>query len=335
MWRETTQHERNRRMFHEEFDGFLPDAVFDFHVHLMNRGVIPGGKTYSCAGHALTHYDMDDLLHDLPAVYPGRHTGAVCFGFPNVRYVHAANNAYVARVCDRERFFPFRLIDPHEPDHAAVRDDIVRNRFSGVKPYPGYARTKDINDVEIHDMLPPWVMEIANDMGLIVMLHIPRKQRLADPLNQRQIVELCTLYPRAKIVLAHVGRAYYLKNVLGNLDRLKTLPNLYYDLAMVSNWEVLEHVFATVPRGRILYGTDTPIALAPGTSVEINDQYTYVTPVPWELSIHDVHHKLVFTSFLYEGLRAIRKAVTRLSLDDRFVRDVFYENAISLLTTAP
>src|SRR5581483_9959331 len=110
------------------------------------------------------------------------------------------------------------------------------------------------------------------------MLHIPRRARLADPLNQRQIVELCTRYPRARIVLAHIGRAYYYKNVVGHLDALRDLPNLYYDLAMVNHWEVMEYAFQKLDQHKILYGSDIPIALAPGKSVEINDQYTYVTP---------------------------------------------------------
>jgi len=58
------------------------------------------------------------------------------------------------------------------------------------------------NLVEIHEMLPEGIMGIADELGLMVMLHIPRKQRLADPVNQRQLIELCSAWPNAKIVLA-------------------------------------------------------------------------------------------------------------------------------------
>ena len=92
-----------------------------------------------------------------------------------------------------------------------------------------------------------------------------------------------------------------------------------------------EHLFLTVPSDRVLYSTDIPIALAPGKSVEINDQYTYVTPVPWELSITDAHRKLVFTSFLYEELRAIRRVIERAGLDRGFVQGFFHANGMRLL----
>lgn len=331
MWRQTTEQEANRRIFAEEFDVWLPRRILDFHVHVFNRGVVPDDAPYSCGGHPVTQYDLDDLKRDLDHVYPKRETYAVCFGMPVVGYDSALNNRYIGEVCDNHRFFGLRLLDLQVDTPEALSRDLGSGRFVGVKPYPDYVRKADVNTVEIPEMLPDWVMGPVNEHGLLVMLHIPRKARLADPLNQRQIVELCTRYPNAKIVLAHIGRAYFLKNVLGNLETLKGIPNLYYDLAMVNHWEVMEHLFSTVDPGKVLYGTDIPIALAPGKSVEINDQYTYVTPAPWSLSISDDHGKLQFTGFLYEELRAIQKAVKRLELSGGFVDDLFFGNGMRLL----
>ncbi|MEW6235031.1 MAG: amidohydrolase family protein [Candidatus Omnitrophota bacterium] len=330
MWRETTKHERNRIIFKEEFDAFLPPVILDFHVHVFNEGVVPAEEPYSCGGHPIGRYDLADLEHDLSEIYPGRRTLAVCFGFPHVKYDRQRNNAYLAEQCDNRRFFPFRLFDPLEDAPELLRRDLENGRFRGLKPYLDYVRKPNLNDVEIPEMLPDWAMEIADELGLIVMLHIPRKARLADPLNQRQVIELCVKYPRARIVLAHIGRAYYLKNIVGQLHNLKDIPNLYFDLAMLNHWEVMEYLFQNVSPEKILYGTDIPIALAPGKSVEINDQYTYVTPVPWELSISDDHRKLVFTSFLYEELRAIKKAVERSGLGRDFVEGLFYGNGMKV-----
>ncbi len=334
MWRETTKHERNRKIFEEEFETFLPGRILDFHVHVMNAGVAREGAPLSCAGHPIGRYDLKDLEQDLREMYPGRETAAVCFGFPDVRYDRDANNSYLAEACDRRRFFPFRLFDPVQDTPETLKKELAYGHFLGIKPYPEYVRKADINTVEIPEMLPGWAMKMVNDMGLIVMLHIPRKGRLADALNQRQLVELCERYPKAKIVMAHVGRAYFIKNVVRQLDRLRELPNLYVDLAMLNHWEVLEYLFGHFPADRILYGTDIPIGLAPGKSVEINNGYTYVTPVPWALSISDDHGKIVFTSFLYEELRAIKKAVERLGLSRQFVEDLFWNNGVALLEQA-
>ena len=50
MWRETTKHERNLKIFREELDDFLPGKILDFHVHVLNRGVMPEGEEFSCGG---------------------------------------------------------------------------------------------------------------------------------------------------------------------------------------------------------------------------------------------------------------------------------------------
>jgi hypothetical protein len=330
LWRETTKQDRNLTIWREELDDFVPTRVLDFHVHVFNAATLPTGQAFPCGGHPVTEYEFADLREDLEEVYPGRQTLAVCFGMPFAEYDRAENNRYVAAGCDGKTLFALRLVDPAEAP-AAVRRDVIEHGFFGFKPYPNYVRKADHNLIEIHDMLPAGIMQIADESGLLVMLHIPRTGRLADPVNQRQIAELCTRWPRAKIILAHIGRAYYLKNIAGNLERLRDLPNLYFDLAMLNHWEVIEYLFRTVPHDRVLYGTDVPIALAPGKSVEINDQYAYLTPVPWELSICDDRGKLIFTSFLYEELRAIKKAVQRLGLPRSFVEDLFFNNGMRLL----
>jgi hypothetical protein len=207
----------------------------------------------------------------------------------------------------------------------------VSGKFLGVKPYLNYVTGKPVDEIEIHDMLPAPIMEVINGLELMVMLHIPRKGRLADPVNQRQIVELAGTYTKAKIILAHIGRAYYLSNVVGQLDRIGKLENVYCDTAMVNHWEVLEYLFENFDSKRILYATDLPIAVCGGKSIEINDQYTYVTSKPWHLSISDDHEKIVFTSFIYEQVRAIKKAVGRVGLKESFLEDLFFNNGYEIL----
>lgn len=332
-WKEDTRHERNLKIWREELDAFVPEKVLDFHVHVFAEGVIPEGQNWGPIGHPLNTYDYDDLAADLPLIYPGRETAAVCFGTPTVAYDRARSNAYNARAAVPGRFFPLRLFDPLEDTPDETRRELETRGFYGIKPYLTYVRKPDPNQVEIVEMVPDWIMEQVNDLGQIVLLHIPRKARLADPLNQQHIADLCRRYPRAKIVLAHVGRAYYLKSVVGHLDRLRELPNLWYDVAMVTHWEVLAHFFKTVRPDRVLYATDLPLAVAPGKSVEINHQYAYVTPIPTKLSISDDHGKIVFTSFLYEELRACKKAMESLGLGRDYARGFFWDNGMALLNT--
>ena len=112
---------------------------------------------------------------------------------------------------------------------------------------------------------------------------------------------------------------------------MRELPNLYFDLAMVQHWEVMAYLFREVPIGKVLFGSDIPIALAQGKAVEINHQYTYVTPRPWPLALCDERRKLQFTSFLNEELRAIRQASAAGGLSRADVAALFYDNARALI----
>jgi hypothetical protein len=330
-WKETTKQEKNLHIYNEEIRDFIPEDILDFHVHVFHEHVLkeddPG---FPLPGTMLRSYTIPELKEDLGNIYPGKRCTAVVFGFPDIAYDSDANNRYVAEYSDHRSVFPFRLVKPDE-NPGVVEDELVAMEFLGVKPYLNYVQGKAVHDIEIFDMLPEGIMEVVDRLGLMVMLHIPRRERLADPVNQRQIVQLATRFPNAKIILAHIGRAYYLSNIVGQLDSIGKLQNVYCDTAMVNHCEVLEYLFTHFDRQRILYGTDLPIAVCGGKSIEINDQYTYVTSKPWFLSISDDHGKLVFTSFIYEQIRGIRKAVERTGMDSSFLEQLFHRNGRALI----
>lgn len=330
-WNTPAERDYNLRIIDEELNEFLPAKIFDAHVHISPPDGFQPVAPFNCAGVPLTSYTYEELDADLEIAFPTRHTEALCFGFPNPKSNLERNNAYVGGSADFKRFFPLRLLDPQRDTATLVNADIDLHGFLGLKPYPDYARPNDVANAEIPEMLPDWAMAIAHERRLLVMLHIPRPKRLEDPLNRRQLRELCTRWPGAKIILAHVGRAYYLRGVTGFLDDLRELPNLYYDPAMVQNWEVIAYLFKKVPVAKILFGSDIPIALAQGKAVEINHQYTYVTPRPWSLSLQDDKGKIKFTSFLNEELRAIKQAATAAKLSRADVAAFFYDNAKNMV----
>jgi len=328
-WRKEEFVERSERIFREEFEGFLPREIVDFHVHVFGEETC-GGEPLNSAGNALWTYETNDFEQDVKALLPGCKVKAVCFGLPEPKYDWKRNNEYVASIAG-ESFVGLRLFNPKEDTPEGLRADLAKGRFRGLKPYPDFARASSPSKATIAEMLPEWCMEIANELELVIMLHIPRKGRLADESNLEWIEKNAIAYPNAAIVVAHIGRAYFLKNVVGNLDRLAPFENVYIDIAMLNNWEVLEYAFTHFPQGRVLYGSDAPIAFAEGKSVEINDQYTYVTPLPWELSICDTTGRVQYTSFMYEELRAVRKATARAGKGDAFVEGLFGGNAERLL----
>ncbi len=330
-WNTAAERDDNLGVVREELEDFLPEKIFDAHVHIAPPDGFLPGRPFSCGGVPITSYTYEELAEDLRIAFPGRETGALCFGWPDPKLNTERNNSYVGGSADFKNFFPLRLLDPRRDSAEKIQADIDRYGFLGLKPYPDYARPDDVPNAEIPEMLPDWAMEVAHERRLIVMLHIPRSKRLEDPLNRTQIRELCTRWPGAKIILAHVGRAYYLRGITGFLDDLAALPNLYFDVAMVQHWEVMAYLFKNVDIGKVVFGSDIPIALAQGKAVEINHQYTYVTPRPWPLALCDEKQKLRFTSFLNEELRAIRQAATAANLSRQEIAAFFHDNARTMV----
>jgi predicted TIM-barrel fold metal-dependent hydrolase len=323
--------EEDRLVYERELMAFLPDRVFDAHVHLFDRSclaaghVFPPKSPYRKFGGAFTR---DQYLDWTRALLPEQTVHLNAFGHPARESDRDASAACAGGFTDNRRFFGMALVAP-EDEAADVRRRVEAHRLIGLKPYHALVVGRSADDVTIPDMLPGGQMCFAHECGLAVTLHIPRSGRLADPLNQVHVVQLCRRYPNARIVFAHIGRAYFLQNVVGFLDGLAACPNAYLDTAMVNHEGVLEYAFRTFPRERILFGSDAPIAFLRGKSVEINHQYAYLMAEDYEIgtSIHDARHAVRFTTFLYEQIRGIGLAARRAGLSRADVEGIFFSNA--------
>ncbi len=331
--------QKNRAIYDIELRDWLPDQILDAHIHIIHRDSYPTdfdpGPELWMSHVNRGSYTIEDCQADAAAILPGQEFSGLCFGSPSGNECRGHANRYVAGFCDNDRWFGLALVSP-EDSVDQVEQWIRKTPLLGYKPYRNYVTSKPREEVGIHDMLPQRHMELADRLGLIIMLHIPRAKRLADPDNQREIIQLADRYPRAQIVLAHVGRAYYLGNVVGQLDEIRKRPNLWVDVAMLNHWEVIEYVLQNFPRERILFGTDLPISRFGGKSVEINNDYAYITEDNIDIgnAIYDARGVVEFTYFYYEELRAIRKAAERAGLTRDEIEALFYGNAMRLLRGA-
>jgi predicted TIM-barrel fold metal-dependent hydrolase len=325
------QTDADRQIYRDELGEFLPRRIFDAHVHLFDPSCLkpdaefPPRNVYRRFGCA---FPLERYLEWAAECLPGQTLHLNSFGQPSHHSDLDASAAYTGRSSDNRRFFGMALVSPKDSAEEVVRR-VTRNRLVGYKPYLNFVDWKPKEEVTIRDMLPDAQMEAADARGLAVTLHIPREGRLADPVNQAQMVELCRRYPNAKVIFAHIGRAYWLRNATGFLDGIAACPNAYVDTAMVNHEGVLEYAFRAFPRDRILFGTDAPIALLRGKSVEINNQYAYLMGEDYAIgtSIYDAAHAVVFTTFYYEQLRGLKLAAERAGVTRAEAEDILFRNA--------
>ena len=323
-------------VYETELKDFLPEKIFDAHVHLFDESCLPQGYEFpekDCCRKFGGQFTLEHCLEYIRAMLPEQDFYLNSFGHPSQEFSLDSGAQYTGRVSDNKRYFGMAMVSPHD-SIASVQKRISANRLIGYKPYLNFVDWKKKDEITIFDMLPDQQMEYADAGGLAVTLHIPRPGRLADHVNQQQMIELCRRYPNAKIIFAHIGRAYYLQNVTGYLDGIAGCPNAYIDTAMVNHEGVLEYAFNKFPRERILFGSDAPIALLRGKSVEINNQYAYLMGEDYQIgsTIYDAGHAVEFTSFYYEQLRAIKLAAGRAGLSSTEVENIFWGNAFRLFS---
>ena len=322
--------EQDQQIYREELAPFLPHRIFDAHVHVFSKDFFPPDfafKPLSCYNKFGGEFPLElwrELMHE---ILPEQEVWLNCFSTPNLK----VNRDCVPAV-NRKTEFGMVVVSPADAPEDMIRR-IEATRAVGVKPYLNFAADfygKKSNDVEIRDMLTPGQLEYLNAKGLAVTLHIPRSGRFADPVNQRQMVEICEKYPNIKIIFAHIGRAYFMRNILdSNIDELAKFPNAYFDTAMVNSADILRYAADHFPVERILFGTDSPIALLRGKSVEINNQYAYLMGENYKIgtAIIDTDGAVKFTTFFYEQLRAMIAAFPGAALEN-----VLFNNAKQLFT---
>ncbi len=342
--------ENDKRIYDEELKDFLPDKIIDVHTHVwLDSLTVP--LPQNTERRAVLWPELvakDDSLEDLQETYrllfPGKSVSALMF----TSAVHsvesgAANNEYVSQASKRSGWPALYYSHPLQSADE-VEQMIRRGGFLGIKSYlslsPAYIPEAE---VRIFDFFPKHQLKRMDEMGAIVMLHIPRHGRLKDPVNLEQILEIKREFPNIRLIIAHVGRAYT-KGDVGNAftDYLNKAPDLMYDFcANCCEYAITEVIRNAGPK-HVMYGTDMPILRMRTHRIEENG--TYINLVPPGLygdPKQDPHLREVseeeakkITFFVYEELLAFKRACTALGMTKSDVEDMMYNNAAGLIDGA-
>lgn len=339
--------EYDKKVWEEELRDFLPDKILDVHTHVYKKEFFDPPKTDSDSRGLVSwiyavadENPIEDLEETYKLMFPGKDVKALMFVSGNTGL--DKNNAYLSAV-SKETGWP-ALYYSHPMETADELEAKIREGgFLGVKCYldlaPSYIPPKEIR---IFDFFPKHQLARLNEMGAICMCHIPRNGRLADPVNYQQLLEIRREFPKLRLIVAHIGRAYTEAQMGDAFDYLTKEPETMYDFTANSCEAVITETLRRVGPKHLMFGTDMPILRMRTHRVEENG--TYINLVPPGLyydPFGDPHLREVseeegkkITFFAYEELLSFKRACETLGLTKQDVEDVMYNNAMRLIEGA-
>ena len=326
----------DRAFYDRELKDFLPDKMFDAHVHISTAGLSRygshnGGSTWT--DYLCKEMGVGEFLAMNKEMFPNQKMEALIFGMCLTDIDET--NAYVINN-NKDYGFPMLYRSDYAQDPDELEANVKAGGFIGLKPYlsncPSYIPS---NEVRIFDFLPPAQLEVANKNGWIIMLHIPRNKRLGDPVNIAQIMEIEEKYPNIKLIVAHVGRAYTDADFGNAFEILKNTKHMMFDFTANLFTPAITEGIKTVGVDRFLYGTDLPIAVMRMYRIVENGDYFNVVPRGYYGDVTGQPHMREedndqISLMVYEQLLAFKRSVAELKLTDTDVEKILYSNAKAL-----
>jgi predicted TIM-barrel fold metal-dependent hydrolase len=325
----------DRRIWDEELDAFCPARIFDVHTHSYrwdfnldpNRDQGP----YSKIGENYPNADWQALVECDRRLLPGRTVERLVFPFPfSPRCDFEAANRFVAKqISQHVRSGALMLVHPLMSAEY-VEEQVRKHGFLGLKPYRTYSSTGDAVECRITDFLPRHQIAVANRMGLIIMMHLAKRDAIADPQNLADLLELSGEYAKSQWILAHCARSYSAWAIEEAAPHLRDLKNVWYDTSSVCESDSFDALFSTVGADRVMYGSDdAPVGVSRGKYVAFGRAWSFLSETNHSLELSHCDGRMTFTR--YEQLRAMRRAALRVGLTSQQIEELFYFTASRLI----
>lgn len=322
----------DRRFFEERLDPHLPERIFDAHRHVQlpehldeseepfSRGSFPEG----IAGPE----SVEQARLGYEIMFPGRKVEMLAFGSPqsNVRAVE--NNAWVSEQFEGSESAGLALNRPDWEPETILRE-LRRPAIIGLKPYERLNRAFEGGDASIFDFMPHHQLEVLDELGAWLTLHLPRKERLADRDNIEEVLELRARYPNVVLVLAHLGRSYAGRYAREGFPPLAEDPGILFDNSAVLNPAV--HALALDRFGpeRIMWASDQPVFYMRGRRRWEGDRYINLTSgdYVWNTDREPPEVEAAYTLSLYEQMAACIDTLFALGFGEDTIEALFHGNA--------
>ena len=330
--------------FWERFLTVLPDKIFDAHVHVWTKDmmILSNQKDATATwAHNFINANIlpyEDLQEAYKLLFPDRQVKSLIFGMVENNIDVKKNNTYVG---DKAAKYSIPGLAVSRPEWSAEEliHQVEDNGLIGIKPYPNFVFHIPTNGIRITDMVPRSHLEVANEKGWVLTLHLPRKGRLGDEANLEDLLMIEREFSHIRMIVAHIGRAYCAEDLGLSMDMLRGTKNMRFDFSGNTNSNVFRMALEAFGAERLMFGSDAPIAFMRMRRIHENGLYINEIPagscgdVAGDPHVHELPEEETkdFSLFVYEVAAAMLQAIHELKLSDGVLEKLFYKNAESLL----
>jgi len=316
--------QEDKNFWEEELEDWVPQRIYDCHMHLLENDLIADDSKYKNM-YPSTDFETAKQWHNL--VLPGRDSHFLMLGRPATGTDVNAHNTFMF---DQMASDPLsrrnRLATPGDSLEDIERD-VKERGFVGLKVYRMYSVTGDMKDCRIHEYLPHEQMELASDLGLWVTLHMSRSGG-GDETNLSDLEDYTKRYPGIKWILAHCARCFVYRQMDLGIERLKAMPNIWYDTSAVTDIRPIIRLFQEEDHRRIFFGTDGIESTSfhgAYTAYGHAHQMIETDNVPYLHFDHSDYRPIIC---LYEQLISMKQAAEVAGLTRDQIEDIFWRNAV-------
>lgn len=319
-------------IWRNELSDFVPDRIFDVHTHIFRWAfnTAPDRETGPLRGFVRPEFEEAgwDLLDDCDRqLLPGRAVERLAFPFPfGAGCDFEASNEFIAgQVKGHPQSGALMLVHPGmaaDELHSAVQDQ----GFLGFKPYRFFSQTGDSVHCRITDFLPEHQIRVADELGLLVMMHLSRPNGICDEHNLADLERLTTEFPRVRWILAHCARSYAAWPIVRAGERLRNLPHVWFDVSSVCEADAIAALLRCVGVSRVMYGSDdVPVGVVRGKYVAFGHAWAFLSETNHQMNLSHCDPRMTFTR--YEQLRAMKQAAQSVQLTDNDISALFHDTA--------
>ena len=324
----------DKKVYEEELKDFLPKNIVDSHTHVYTKDSMPitNGPKY-WPDRVAEDNSIEDIIQTYKDKFPLNNVIPVIFGYPAGILEKA--NAYCAEK-SKEYNYPALFLNHYNDSAEFIEEQVIKGGFQGLKPYfCNCKETVSSADARIFDFLPHKHLKVADKYGWKVVLHISKPDRLKNPQNIKDLMEIEQKYQNVKLIVAHIGRAYVPADFGDAFETLKHSEKMLFDFCANTLPEATERCIEAVGTKRLLFGTDLPISKMRMYRIDDNGYYVNVVPrgslgdLTGAAHMRESDEKNI-TNFTYEIIRGFKKTAEKLTLSKQDIEDIMCNNAAKL-----